>query len=115
MQDAVLTFFSENQRMTSEKDNDMHRTEKLSQLKDRLDKEGLGTHGACARLLPALAPLGPAPSTSVIATGFGHLPYSSTCTRLCSTRGRLYTRVDQVGSSNLNTPLRTSVDEKVWP
>ena len=42
-------------RMTSEKDYNKHKTEKqLSQLKDRLDKEGVGTHGTSARLLPVL-------------------------------------------------------------
>ena len=41
--------------MTSEKDCNKHKTEKqLSQLKDRLDKEGVGTHGTSARLLPVL-------------------------------------------------------------
>ena len=42
-------------RMTSEKDCNKHKTEKqLSQLKDRLDKEGVETHGTSARLLPVL-------------------------------------------------------------
>ena len=60
--------------MTSEKDYNKHKTEKqLSQLKDRLDKEGVGTHGTSARLLPVLPRLGHAPNTGVIAAGFGHL------------------------------------------
>ena len=61
-------------RMTSAKDYIKHKTEKqLSQLKDRLDKEGVVTHGTSARLLPVLPRWAVHPSTSVIAAGFGHL------------------------------------------
>ena len=61
--------------MTSEKDYNKHKTEKqLSQLKDRLDKEGVGTHGTSCPPPSCTAPLGRAPSTSVIAAEFGHLP-----------------------------------------
>ena len=62
-------------RMTSEKDYNKHKTQKqLSQLKDRLDKEGVETHGTSAPPPSCTAPLGRAPSTGVIASGFGHLP-----------------------------------------
>ena len=61
--------------MTSEKDYNKHKTEKqLSQLKDRLDKEGVGDSRYICPPPSCAAPLGRAPCTGVTAAGFGHLP-----------------------------------------
>ena len=56
----------------------------MSQLRDRSDKESVGTHGASARLLPVLPFLDLHPA--LLSAPWGD----------CS-------RVDQVRSSNLNT------------
>ena len=103
-------------RMTSEKDHNKHKTEQqLSQLKDRLDMEGVGTHGTSARLLPVLLRWAVHPVQAPQPRGLGTFPYSSTCTRLCSRpRGRLFTCVEQVGSSNLNTIKGQSKTTKTY-
>ena len=52
--------------MTSEKDYNKHKTEKqLSQLKDRSDKEGVGTHSTSAH------PFGPCTQYKRHSCGFG--------------------------------------------
>ena len=97
--------------MTSEKDYNKDKTEKqLSQLKDRLDKEGVGTHGTSARLLPVLPRLA-VPVLASQLRGFEHLllqldlhqimfnaPWATV--HVCGTSGKL--KSQQTGTPHIN-------------